>query len=142
MYVSFPSGRSSSAAQDPGETTAAVTAAVTAPPVSLDHLTPNLVVNLEVLAADITEMEQQIFHLNRSNNELRVFLEQDPSEKEYQAAIFENVNVLAKKLEELNVLKALQSKIMTNPYSGETKQNFEEQASASEETPPEVGVFL
>jgi len=138
MYVSFPSGRSSSAAQDPGETTAAVTA----PPVSLDHLTPNLHVNLEVLAADITEMEQQIFHLNRSNNELRVFLEQDPSEKEYQAAIFENVNVLAKKLEELKVLKALQSKIMTNPDSGETKQNFAEQASASVDTPPEVGVFL
>ena len=136
MYVSFPNGRTSvSTAQDPVETTIPAESSS----VSLDHLTPNLHVNLEVLAADITEMEKQIFHLNRSNNELRLFLEEDPTEKEYQAAIFENINFLAKKLDELNVLKALQSKIMTNPGSGETKQNSAEPAP---ESAPEVGVFL
>lgn len=103
MYVSFPKGHSN--APLPGSDTESSA--------DTSHLTPNLHVNLEVLAADIDEMENMIFHLNRSNTELREFLLEEPEEKEYQKAIHENVNVLAKKLEQLAKLKQLQTKIMT-----------------------------
>ena len=79
MYVSFPTGHSN--APLPGNDAATSD--------DFSHLTPNLHVNLEVLAADIAEMENQIFHLNRSNKELREFLEKEPDEKEYQSAIFD-----------------------------------------------------
>tara|TARA_B110000211_G_C13545902_1_gene321436 strand:- start:2 stop:421 length:420 start_codon:yes stop_codon:yes gene_type:complete len=107
MYVSFPTGHSN--APLPGSDAATSD--------DFSHLTPNLHVNLEVLAADIAELENQIFHLNRSNKELREFLEKEPDEKEYQSAIFENVNVLEKKLVQLSKMKELQTKIMGTPSS-------------------------
>ena len=106
MYISLPGRLQDSKAPMPGGDSN------TNNTTGQDLLTPNLHINLEVLAADIAELERTIFHLNRSNNELRAALEEDPNEKEYQQAIYENINVLAKKLEQLAKMKALQKKIM------------------------------
>ena len=91
MYISFPSGSqpainnsNTSTAPEPGSDINSQ---------SLDALTPNLHVNLEVLAADISDIEHSVHHLTRSNNELRQALEEDPDEKEYQKAIYENMYV-------------------------------------------------
>ena len=131
MYVSLASHRSNAPLPSPPDDVN----------VDISHLTTNLHVNLEVLAADIKELENQIYHLNRSNTELREFLEREPEEKEYQSAIFENVTVIAKKLEKLAKLKQLQDKIMgsgSTPTSTTTTTTTTDSGSETKETNEET----
>ena len=102
MYVSFPPGRGSTlpppsspadltpaAARDPaggGGDGAAAAASVAA----------NRAGELEIIAMDIEEMSRAVFHLTRSNNELREALVETPGDPDFEAAIIENVSVAAK----------------------------------------------
>ena len=62
---------------------------------------------LEALAIDIQELKNSIFHLNRSNNELREALKETPDDSDFKAAIVENVDVIASRLEKLKELQRL-----------------------------------
>ena len=50
-------------------------------------------------------LEKAVFHLTRSNNELRAALEETPGDADFRDAISENVDVIAKKLARLQLCK-------------------------------------
>ena len=62
---------------------------------------------LAILQFEIAELEKSIFHLHRSNEELRQALKEAPGDEDFQSAISGNTHVLAKKLALLTERKAL-----------------------------------
>ena len=113
MYVSFPPGRGSTL--PPPSSPADLTPAAARDPAkgggdgaaAAASLAANRAGELEIIAMDIEEMSRAVFHLTRSNNELREALVETPGDPDFEAAIIENVDVIAAKLAKIAELKKI-----------------------------------
>ena len=110
MYVSFPPGRGSTLPppSSPSDPTPAAAAAGTA------SLAAHHAGELEAVALDIDELSRAVFHLTRSNTELRAALVDTPGDPDFEAAIVENVDVIAAKLSKLAELKSSANRNLPN----------------------------
>ena len=117
MYISFPPGRgstlpppSSPADRTPGVPQGAARAAGVAAGVAAGG-TPHAG-ELEAAAVEIDELSRAVLHLTRSNEELRAALAETPGDPDFEAAIVENVDVIAAKLAKLAELKKVYSAML------------------------------
>jgi len=71
---------------------------------------------IQVIDADIKELELQIFHLVRSNEELMEEIKVDP-DPIYKEAIRENLDVIIKKKERISELEELREQLQSSSQS-------------------------
>ena len=112
MYVSFPPGRGSTL--PPPSSPSDPTPAAAAPAAGTASLAAHHAGELEAVALDIDELSRAVFHLTRSNTELRAALVDTPGDPDFEAAIVENVDVIAAKLSKLAELKKVYNAMLAS----------------------------